>query len=143
MKCGAIRKNSVIYLTHPIFRMYYEYGAQIHRDYFINALNLLYKSPVAKVIMPSVGRIHFIEQIKEKRYVLHLLYASPIQRGKALVIEDMPPIYNVEATLKVDKDIKKVYLAPQMKEIPFTRLNNVLSMVIPEVKCHQIVVLDY
>ncbi|WP_127580347.1 alpha-amylase family protein [Paenibacillus koleovorans] len=142
-QAGAVRRGNVIYLAHPVCKLYFEHGAQFHRDYFIQALELIYRQPAMRVTMPSSGRARFVDQRHEARYVLHLLYATPIQRGRVQVIEDLPPLYDVPATLRVDKTIKKAYLAPQGIEIPFRQEQGVVSLVVPKVECHQIVVLDY
>lgn len=140
---AAVRKGNVVYLAHPVCRMYFEHGAQMHRDYFINALRLLYKEPVMSVDMLSSGRARFVRQLEENRYILHLLYATPIQRGRTLVIEDLPVIYNINARLMIKEKIKRASLEPQDKEIPFTQENGIVTITVPSVECHQIVAFEY
>lgn len=140
---AAIRKNNVVYLAHPICEIYFKYGAQYHRDYFINALRLLYTDPILQVELPSAGRARFVNQKINNRYVLHLLYASPIQRGTVQVIEDIPPLYDIETNVSVEEKITRVYLAPQKENIPFIQENGYVKIKIPKIKGHQIVVLDY
>jgi hypothetical protein len=38
--------------------------------------------------LPSCGRVSFLKQEKDKRYVAHLLYGPAILRGEVQVIED-------------------------------------------------------
>ncbi len=140
---AAVRKGNVVYLAHPVCSLYYAYGAQFHRDYFINALRLIYRQPVLQVDLPSSGRAHFVRQTANNRYVLHLLYATPIQRGRALVIEDMPPIFNVDVTMQISEKVKRAYLAPQGDILRFKQQGNTVTLTVPKVECHQIVVLDY
>jgi hypothetical protein len=140
---GAVRKGNVIYLAHSVCKLYFEHGARLHRDYLIHALKLLYTDPVMKVKMPSSGRARLIHQRDEQRYVLHLLYATPIQRGRTQVIEDLPPLYQIEAELRIDKSIQCVYLAPQGTQLPFSRESEYVRVTVPKVECHQIVVFDY
>ena len=45
--------------------------------------------------------------------------------------------------LRLPKEIKKAYLAPQMKEIPFEQNGDVVKFKVDEFECHQMVVLDY
>ncbi len=139
---GAIRKGNVVYLAHPICRLYHDHGAQFHRDVFINALNMIYNKPVMKVSMPSSGRARFVHQPADNRYILHLLYATPIQRGRTSVIEDLPPIYNVQAQVQVDGVVKRATLAPQGTEIPFEQHGDEVRFNVPKVECHQMLVLD-
>jgi hypothetical protein len=141
---GAVKKGNVVYIAHSVFKQYYDHGAQIHRDYVINALRLVYKSPNLRVEnLPSAGRVRFVKQPGNNRYVLHLLYASPIQRGRAQVIEDMPPIYDVKALIEVKDTVKKAYLAPQGDEIGFVQEGNKVTVTVPKIQCHQMVVFEY
>ncbi len=73
----------------------------------MEAFNSLDIEPMVKVELPSLGRINLLHQTEHKRYVLHLLYASPIQRGSVRVIEDLVPLYNAPVTFDLDKNIKK------------------------------------
>lgn|GEM_PF-23815 len=140
---GAMRKGSIVYFAHPIFRMYKQHGMQLHRDYALRALKLVCGNPVLNVAgLPSAGRARLVRQPQEHRYVLHLLYASPIQRGGASVIEDMPPIYQVQVDFAADRPIKRAYLAPQGHDIPITVADGRVQCVVPKVECHQIVVFD-
>lgn len=140
---AAIKKGNIVYLSHPICKMYYTYGCLFHRQYFINALRLIYPNAILKVKMQSSGRVNLLKQPAENRYILHLLYATPIQRGITLVIEDIPTIYNVPVEITIPEKIKRAYLAPQNADIVFKQENGVLTLNIPEVNCHQILVLDY
>jgi len=140
---AALRKGRIIYLAHPLCRMYYEHGMQLYRDYLVAALGLIYPSPVMRVEMPSAGRAHFVRQPTEKRYILHLLYAPPLLRGIALVLEDMPPLYRVKVELRVPEKVRKVYLAPQGRNISFDQKRGVVRLTVPKVECHQMVVLTY
>lgn len=139
---GAVRKGGVVYLAHPVCRLYFEHGAQFHRDVLINALQLIYPDPIMKVNMPSAGRARLTKQRRQHRYVLHLLYGSPIRRGRALVIEDLPPLYDVRVELQIKERIRRVYLAPQGTGLSFVQTDRRLSLTVPRVECHQIVVLD-
>ncbi len=139
---GALRKGRVVYLAHPICRIYYDHGSQFHRDYFINALRLVYRDPILQVGMPSCGRVRLAKQPQENRYVLHLLYAAPLQRGRTAVIDDLPPIYDIPVTVKIDEPIRQAYLAPEMEPIAFDQAEGRVQLTVPKVECHQIVVLE-
>ncbi len=140
---AAIRKERVVYLAHNICKMYFQHGAQYHRDYFINALKLIYKEPVIKASMPSAGRVRFVKQASDNRYILHLLYGAPIQRGRTSIIEDLPPLYDISVRVKVEAQLKKLYLAHQKDEVKFTQKDGIVEFIVPKVQCHQIVVLEY
>lgn len=140
---AIVQKGKVVYIAHKICEMYFEYGSQYHRDYLINALKLIYKNPIVNVNLMSAGRARFVKQDANNRYILHLLYASPIQRGIATVIEDMPMIYNIPVKLKVNQPIKNVYLAMSKERIDFDQSSTELYFTVPNIQCHQAVILDY
>lgn len=140
---GAARKGKTVYLAHELCGMYYRDGAQIHRDTLLNALKLIYDRPVLRVKLFSQGRARLTDQTGKNRYVLHLLYGAPISRGRTSVIEDLPPILNVSVEADLARPIKRVYLAPQMTELPFEQTGETVKICVPKVECHQAVVFDY
>lgn len=140
---GAAQKGNVIFMAHALGEMYYAHGARVHRQIFINALRRLYTRPVLTVKMPSSGRVNLLHQPQHNRFVAHLLYASPLQRGRCLVIEDLPEIRDVPLSVRLKQKIKRVRLPLENKTLKPSVKAGVLSVVVPSVTCHQVVVLEY
>lgn len=140
---AAVRKGNVLYLAHPLCRMYYEHGAQVHRDYLVNALRLIYTRPVMRVTLPSAGRARFVRQGGLNRYVLHLLYASPIQRGRALVIEDMPELRDIAVEADVREPVRSVTMEPGGEALAFRQEAGTVRFTVPALRCHAMAVLRY
>ncbi len=86
---------------------------------------------------------HSIIETILSMYILHLLYETPIQRGRTTVIEDLPPLYDIKVSLKLDKNVRNAYLLPQKEEVSFEQKNGILGMIIPKMQCHQAIVLNY
>ncbi|MBK9926688.1 MAG: beta-galactosidase trimerization domain-containing protein [Anaerolineales bacterium] len=141
-KAGVIQKGNVIWMGHPVCSLYNDHGTQLHRDWFIAILKKLYKTPVLDIETPSAARVSFSWQGAQNRYVLHVTYASPIQRGEVRVIEDLPFLSNVPVRLRIKKAVKRIYLAPQETEIPFHQEDEIAEFSISSIQCHQIIVLD-
>jgi hypothetical protein len=78
----------------------------------------------------------------QSRYVHHLLYAAPVKRGSVEVIEDIVPLYDIEVTLRLPESPRRVYLAPQLAELPFTASGGEVSYRVPKLECHQMVVIE-
>ena len=72
-------------------------------------MDIFHKNPLVKVDLQSSGRINLLHQPEKSRYVLHLLYATPIQRGRAQVIEDLVPYSDTDVQINLKK-ISKKYL---------------------------------
>ena len=81
-------------------------------------------------------------QCGEKRLVNHLLYAVTKKRGDTEVIEDAIPIINTDVSIRLAEKPRRVYIAPEMKELEFTYENGILSYTVPEFTLHTMVVID-
>ncbi len=140
---AVVRMGDVVYLAHDLDRQYYAEGARLHRELFFNALQLLRQKPMITAEMPSSGRINLLHQPEHNRYVAHLLYASPIQRGSVRVIEDLVPIYNIPVTANLPLKVKKAYLAPSGETIQMNWNGSIETMVLPKIEVHTALVLEY
>ncbi len=140
---SVIRKGNIIHIAQPIFRVYDDQGMQLHRDLVKNCIDLLYDDPLLQVALPSCGRVNITRQPQEgNRLILHLMYANPIKRGDTNVIEDIIPLYNIPVSLKADRDISRVYLAPENEDIEFAVADGRVSFTVPKVEMNQIVVIE-
>ena len=140
---AAWRHGNIVYLAHPVDEMYYKLGARLHRQYFANALALLYHRRVLTAPLPSAGRATVAHQPQYRRYVVHLLYGPPLQRGRCLVIEDLVPLYNIPVTLAVPEAIQRVTLAPTGDALPMSTKDGAVQVTIPQFSMHQAVVFEY
>ncbi|RPH92365.1 MAG: hypothetical protein EHM72_17520, partial [Calditrichaeota bacterium] len=140
---GILQKGNVIFFAHDLDKLYYVHGARLHRDLFLNAVRLLDKNPMVQVELPSAGRVSLLHQPDQKRYVLHLLYGPPIQRGRCEVIEDLPFLYNVKVSVELPKKITKVYLVPDLTKLQVTKQEKRLVVTIPQFQCHCGIVYEY
>jgi len=140
---GAWRNGNVLCMAHELGAMYYRHGAQLHRDLFINAVNLIHKDPVMRVAMPSGGRVNLLHQPRRSRYVAHLLYGPPVRRGRCEVIEDLVPVSDISLTLSVPEKVKNVYTVSDKKLLPAKKSAGKVRLVVPAVQCHEAIVFEY
>jgi hypothetical protein len=139
---GAVAKGNVVYLAHPLGKMYHAQGCRVHRDYFINALRLVYRKPLLQAQLPSAGRATFIHQPRQNRYVAHLLYGPPIQRGKCLVVEDLVTLRDVPVAVRVPEKIKRAYVVPGRKKLRLQKSAGAVRVTVDEFSCHAAVVFE-
>lgn len=137
------RDGNTMVVAHPLDKMYLKYGAQIHRELFKNTLDALLTTPMVRANLPSSGRVNLLHFPEKNRYVAHLLYAVPVQRGVAQVIDDLVPIYDTTVEIKLKENIKKAYLMPGNIELNTTKSNDKMSVIIPKFTCHTALVLEY
>ena len=140
---GIIKNGNVIFFAHGMDTMYLAHGARLHRDTFVKALRMLHKNPMVETSLPSAARVSFLHQPNHKRYVAHLLYGPPIQRGRCNVIEDLPFLYNVPVTVNLPKKIKEAVLAPDMKKLEMADSHGKIKVTVPKFQCHCAVAFYY
>jgi len=140
---SVIRHGNVIYMAHDLDRQYHEQGARVHRDLFYNALQELRTRPLVSVDMPSAGRINLLHQPEHHRYVVHVLYANPIQRGAVSVIEDLVPLHDTRVEMDLEEEIQKAYLIPSGEVLAMVPNGDKIELIIPEFTCHTALVLEY
>jgi hypothetical protein len=140
---GAIQKGRVLFLPHRLGKLYSENGARLHREFFGNALHRVYRQSMVRTELPSSGRVTLLKQSEKHRYVAHLLYAPPLQRGRCLVIEDLPELRNVPVAGRVEEKITKAYLIPGHKRLSLRKSEGGVSVVVPAFQSHVAVVMEY
>lgn len=141
---GMVESKNGIYFAWNVFEEYATKGSLCLKECVIYALDRLLCEKTLYTDLPVQGIVTLTRQEREGRLVNHLLYASPVRRGNDIeVIEDILPLYQVGVKVRIPKKVTRVYLAPQMEEIPFTQDNGLLAYTVPKVECHQMVVIDY
>lgn len=140
---GMTQGKDGMYIAWPVFSEYADKGALILKRMVTYALDtLLGNEKTLSTTLGAQGVTTLMKQ--ENRYVHHLLYVSPVKRGQNIeVVEDIVPVYDTKVTLKLPNPIKRVYLAPQNQDIPFTQENGVVTYTVEKIDCHQMVVLDF
>jgi len=141
---AIVKNGNVIYFAHELDQLYYTSAVRLHRQLVANAIDLLNEKPMLAVKnLPSCGRVSFLKQGKENRYVAHLLYAPALQRGEVMVIEDFLPVPGVEIEVNVPEKVKNVYQIPYHKKLSFSRNGNTLKIKVPTFTMHTGIVLEY
>lgn len=132
------------YIAYEIFKEYAEVGSYIAKDTVMRVLDeLLAETKAVETNLPSAGVVTLNRQEAQDRHVLHLLYASPVGRGKDVdVIEDLVPIHGTAVTVRLDRPVKRVLLVPQNEEISFTEQDGACRFTVDCFTCSQLVVLE-
>jgi hypothetical protein len=143
-EAAMTQSDAGIYIAWNVFEDYAENGSLILKELVVRALDLLLgENKTLQTNLPAQGVATLTEQKKEKRKIAHLLYASPVKRGRDVeVIEDILPVYGTEVSVNTESEIKRVYLAPQMEEIPFVQNGGRARFAVEKFVCRQMVVLE-
>ncbi len=134
---AAVQKGNIVFLPHPMDRMYLENGMKLHRDFVRNAVTMLGGEQTLKVDgLPSAGRVSLLKQADKKRYIAHLLYSPPLGRGDVQVIEDFPTIDKAKITLTVPEKVRSVTAIPSGKSLTFTQSGKGVTVNVPPFAMH-------
>lgn len=141
---AVVRRGNVIFFAHPFDRIYYHHGVRMHRDLFQGAIDLLDPENVLRVSgLPSAGRVSMLKQTHDSRYVAHLLYSPPLQRGDVKVIEDLPIVSGVVLKVNFPESIKSVRAIPSGELLSFAPSDTGISITVPSFSLHTGIVFDY
>lgn len=156
---AGVMTDDILYFAHPVFSLYGIFGAVILKQYLQNVIHTFLKDDLLITTnLPSQGRITLLEQKEERRYVAHALYANTILRGMATepanshvpqktfpieVIEELNPVYDIEFSFNLPKEIKRITLEPQGRELPLETVNGKIKVTLDKLLCHQMIVLHY
>lgn len=142
---GMIESTGGIYIAWNVFGDYADNGHLILKEMVLHALARLLPQPSLRCDLPARGIATLQYQQGENRYINHLLYASPVLKGRVEVIEDIIPLRDVSVGLRLPSQasLKRVYLAPSMEELPYTVDNqDEIHYTVPYLDNHQMVVLE-
>jgi hypothetical protein len=135
------RNGNIIYFMHPVFTQYAQSAPKWCRTVFLNAVDQLLPDAVLKVPnAPSTLVSALNEQSDKSRYVLHMLNYIPERRGNSFdVLEDVFPVNNLRASVKVPRNVRKVLTVPQGRNISYRSAGGRVEFTIPELKGHQMI----
>ena len=149
---GVMTENTA-YIGWKIFTDYARMGSVHNKQIVLSVIDMLLAGDkTVQTGLPDRGIVTLTQQEEQARYVLHLLFAHTTIRGEVSlddisypmeVIEDIVPLYNIPVCVNVPENIKRIYLAPQMEEISFKKADGMICCLVPEIECHQMVVMEY
>lgn len=146
------RKGDMIYIGWNIFSDYARMGSLHLKETVLYCIQLLLQDQkTMETELPDRAVATLTRQKKQNRYVNHMLFAHTTIRGNfhwsgadhpIEVIESIVPVYGIPVSLKLKEKVRRVYLAPQLTELPFTMQNGRVEYTVPKLECHQMVVID-
>ncbi len=139
---AVLRRGKVVYFAHPVFSTFAQVGMPFYKQIVLNALRLLLPNPLVVADAPSTLQVTWNRQPTKGRSVVHLLHYIPEKRTLAAeYLEDVIPLYNVPLHLRTAPPAR-VYLAPQGDSLSFEVQGEYIRLTVPEVRGHQMVVLE-
>lgn len=141
---GMTEGEHGIYFAWNAFADYAQKGSLVLRESVLYALNRLCPAKTLRTSLPAQGVVTVQSQPAHRRWVNHLLYASPVRRGDGVeIIEDLVPLRGIDVELRVPADVRSVTLEPGGVALPYTQADGKVRYTVEEMTSHQMVVLQF
>lgn len=140
---AIVKNGQVIYFSSPIFSQYYHNAPRWCRTMFLNMLDSLLPNPLVSHEGPSTLEMMLNQQTSENRDILHILHYIPIRRSAIDIIEDVIPVYNIPVSIRADKPIQSISLAPSGETLAFDISEGRALFTVPEINGHQMIEINY
>jgi hypothetical protein len=127
-----------ILLAADLFTDYCEVGSLNAKVTVLPLLERLLSKKTVITTLPSSGKVTLYK--KGDAYILHLLYANTIARGKNMeIIEDIVTLADIRVSLDLPEKVTRIVLQPEGREIPFTLEDGRVCFRLEKFRCHQII----
>jgi len=146
---GNYGKGRVVYFASPLEQVIHSKAYPYAEKLLANAIRWAGGEPPVTAKAPVSVELTAFKQPAKNRIVVHLVNFQS-QPGRSLpegpigVFSEVIPVHNLEVTIKVpdSKKVKDVYLAPEREKALFRSIDGGVTVSIPEVKIHRMVVLE-
>ena len=137
-----VKKGNIVYLAGEIFTGYANRAPREFRTLLTNILKELHPAPLLKTEgLPSFARA-FVQK-KDRCRMVHLLAYCPEKRCNAIIAEDRICVPESMIFLKTDgAQIRKVYLAPEEKALPFEIRDGYCQVTVPRFDGYALIVFE-
>lgn len=140
---ACVKVGNIVYFAHDLFTQYYRFGSYYMKKFTDAVLRENYEPAVTVEGLMSCGRVRFVRQRKEKRFVLHLMYGAPVKRGSVEVLEDFPELDDVKVSLRIGERIVSVEQPLTGEKLPFRAEMNGISFTVPKMRLHTLYLINY
>lgn len=141
---AVVETPQTAYFIHPIFTTYQNQAPAWYRKLMGNEIARLLNQPMVSHDGPVSVIANVLEQEEKQRKVLHILHYIPFKKSKKLeIIDDRIPLHDLTVRVFEPRKIKRLYQAPEEKEISYTRDGEYIVYKIEKVDGHHMSVIEY
>ena len=141
---AVTRRGRVGYVAFPLFRAYRRSASRVYRTLLANLIDLLAPERLVEAQLPSSAQVTVMQQpTTGGRLVTHVLsYAAERRTPQIDVIEDVVALHDVRLKLRAGYKPARVYEAPSSAALAYEWKDGVVSVTIPRVEGHAMVVVE-
>lgn len=145
---NAYGKGKVVYVSSPIFKAYWQMNLPWLRTICLNLIKRAEPEGILETNAPPSLEVCLMRQGSST--VIHLVSYHAEKRGGKVeplmetyseVVESIPPVRDITVRLRAVEP-REVYLAPGRETLKWEAQDGCIRMLVPEVKIHQMIVLE-
>lgn len=138
---GIVKRDRVITLSFPLFTAYGKHASVPLRKMLGHCIDRLLPEPWIRDSGPAHMETTVVR--KGSRTIVHILSFIPVRRAEGLdLIEDSVPLVNMPLSVRLSREPRRVFLAPQDEPLPFIYRNGRVEVEISTTAGHVMVVFD-
>jgi hypothetical protein len=138
---AVIQYGNSIYIASAIFGAYLEYGYRPYRELVRNCIERLLPKKLIRGTLPTTAETTLMKQ--GDHLILHVLHYTPQRTARKIdVLEEVIPLYQRQISIKINRQPSKIMLVPEQQELPLTWTDDYVHFTIPEIRGHQMVVIE-
>ena len=138
---AATQNGNAGYINFPVFASFFDHANYPYRLLVRNLIDRLLPRPLLRADGPTSMEATLTRQAD--RVVVHLLNYAPERRTNSLdLIEDVLPLFDVPLSVRIDCPPTRVYTATEGAQLPYNVVKDRVELRVPEVRGHQIIVIE-
>lgn len=138
---AIVRMGNVAYARAPLFTAYAETAYPVYRQIVAHLLDALLEDRALETDLPTTARATMLKQ--GRRRVVHLASYVPERRTDRMdIIEDRVPLHDVGLSVAGGRKVRRVYLAPQERDLAYEVDGGRVRVTVPVIDGHQMVVVE-
>lgn len=138
---GVVRRDNVIYLYGAMFRAYWERGDLHLRRLVRNCLRLLLPDPLVRTSAPATSEVT-VTRLGANTMVHVVNYHALRRTVHSETLDDIPPLHDVEISLRLAAAPRRVFQMPGERPLQFTYEEGRVRCVVPRLEEHGLVVFE-
>ncbi len=143
----VVQSHNVLYLAAPLFSAYRNHDYWAYRAIFASAVRNFF--PPAQLIPTGPGWVEFTAQTQPAgkghpaRQIVYVVAYHPRRTTQPVQHVDQSwPTSGLAFRLKAAGDVQRVYLAPEMQDLPFEVAEGYIKVELPPVNAYSVVVVE-
>jgi hypothetical protein len=138
---GVVRRGNVVYLYGAMFGAYWERGDLNLRRLVRNCLRLLLPEPLIRTSAPATAEVT-VTRLGGKTMAHVVNYHALRRTVHAETLDDIPPLHDVEISLRLPAAPRRVFQVPGEQPLEFTYQGGRAQCVAPRIEEHGLVVFE-